>query len=179
MLIDWFTVVAQAANFLILVWLMKRYLYHPILSAIDARETKIATGLKDAESKQVEAAKQCDEFQQKNDTLEQSRNALLQSVQNDAKTERKKLLDQTRKEVEALRAKLDAALQGERDALKREVATGVQKEVFSIARKVLTDLGSVNIETQISKVLVDRLHALDHHAKTEFSGALKSSPEPV
>ena len=27
MLIDWFTVGAQALNFLILVWLMKRYLY--------------------------------------------------------------------------------------------------------------------------------------------------------
>ena len=42
MLIDWFTVSAQAVNFLILVWLMKRYLYQPILVAIDAREKRIA-----------------------------------------------------------------------------------------------------------------------------------------
>jgi F-type H+-transporting ATPase subunit b len=179
MLIDWFTVAAQAGNFLILVWLMKRYLYQPILNAIDAREAKIAAGLKDAESKQVEATKQRDEFRQKNDALEQSRNALLQIAQNDAKTERQKLHDQTRKDVEVLRAKLDAALQGERDALKREVVIGVQKEVFSIARKVLTDLGSANIEAQITKALVDRLLALDDHAKSEFSSALKSSPEPV
>ncbi len=34
--IDWFTVGAQALNFLILVWLMKRFLYKPILNAIDA-----------------------------------------------------------------------------------------------------------------------------------------------
>jgi len=38
MLIDWFTVVAQVINFLILVWLMKRFLYKPILNAIAARE---------------------------------------------------------------------------------------------------------------------------------------------
>ena len=38
MLIDWFTVGAQALNFLILVWLMKRFLYQPILHAIDERE---------------------------------------------------------------------------------------------------------------------------------------------
>ena len=44
MLIDWFTVGAQALNFLILVWLMKRFLYKPILHAIDAREKRIATG---------------------------------------------------------------------------------------------------------------------------------------
>ena len=38
MLIDWFTICAQALNFLILVWLMKRFLYKPILHAIDERE---------------------------------------------------------------------------------------------------------------------------------------------
>jgi F-type H+-transporting ATPase subunit b len=37
MLIDWFTVGAQVLNFLILVWLLKRFLYGPILDAIDAR----------------------------------------------------------------------------------------------------------------------------------------------
>ncbi len=48
MLIDWFTVGAQALNFVILVWLMKRFLYKPILDAIDAREKRIATELADA-----------------------------------------------------------------------------------------------------------------------------------
>jgi len=42
MLIDWFTVGAQALNFLILVWLMKRFLYKPVLHAIDEREMRIA-----------------------------------------------------------------------------------------------------------------------------------------
>ncbi|NLX99005.1 MAG: hypothetical protein GXY83_22905 [Rhodopirellula sp.] len=36
--IDWFTVAAQVVNFLILVWLLKRFLYKPILHAI-ARKT--------------------------------------------------------------------------------------------------------------------------------------------
>ena len=42
MLIDWFTVGAQVLNFLILVWLLKHFLYKPILNAIDAREKRIA-----------------------------------------------------------------------------------------------------------------------------------------
>jgi F-type H+-transporting ATPase subunit b len=42
MLIDWFTVAAQIVNFLILVWLLKHFLYKPILDAIDAREKRIA-----------------------------------------------------------------------------------------------------------------------------------------
>jgi len=52
MLIDWFTVGAQIVNFLILVWLLKHFLYKPILDAIDAREKKIAAELADAERRE-------------------------------------------------------------------------------------------------------------------------------
>ena len=45
MLIDWFTVLAQIVNFLILVALMKRFLYGPLIAAIDAREQSIAARL--------------------------------------------------------------------------------------------------------------------------------------
>ena len=57
MLIDWFTVLAQLVNFLILVWLLKRFLYRPILDAIDAREKRIAAELADADAKKDDAEK--------------------------------------------------------------------------------------------------------------------------
>ena len=63
MLIDWFTVGAQVLNFLILVWLMKRFLYKPILNAIDEREKRIATELANAAAKKAEAQKERDDFQ--------------------------------------------------------------------------------------------------------------------
>jgi hypothetical protein len=55
MLIDWFTVGAQALNFLILVWLMKRFLYKPILNAVAEREKRIAAELADAAQKKDDA----------------------------------------------------------------------------------------------------------------------------
>ena len=66
MLIDWFTVGAQALNFLILVWLMQRYLYKPILNAIDARAKKIAAALADAAAKKAQAQNERERFQPKN-----------------------------------------------------------------------------------------------------------------
>ena len=51
MLIDWFTIGAQALNFLILVGLLRRFLYRPILHAIAAREQLIAGELADAGAK--------------------------------------------------------------------------------------------------------------------------------
>lgn len=66
MLFDWFTVGAQVLNFLVLVWLMKRFLYKPVLDAIDAREKRIAQSLADAALKDAAAQKERDEFQAKN-----------------------------------------------------------------------------------------------------------------
>ena len=88
MLIDWFTVAAQALNFLILVWLMKLFLYAPILHAIDAREKRIAAELADAAAKKAEAQKERDEFQRKNEEFDQQHAALLSKATDEAKAER-------------------------------------------------------------------------------------------
>jgi F-type H+-transporting ATPase subunit b len=73
MLIDWFTVVAQIVNFVILLWLMKRFLYQPILSAIDARESRIAAELSEAATKLAEAEAKREVFQRKNDEIDHQR----------------------------------------------------------------------------------------------------------
>ena len=57
LLIDWFTVIAQVINFFILVWLLKHFLYKPIINAIDAREKRIADELANAKSKEEEDRK--------------------------------------------------------------------------------------------------------------------------
>ena len=105
MLIDWFTVGAQALNFLILVWLMKRFLYKPILHAIDEREKRIAAELANADAKKAEAQKERDEFQHKNEEFDQQRAALLSKATDEAQAERQRLLDEARKAADGLECK--------------------------------------------------------------------------
>ena len=110
MLIDWFTVGAQALNFLILVWLMRRFLYQPILNAIAAREQQIAARLADADANRAEAQKERQDFQQKNAEFDQQRATLLTKATDEAQAERKRLLDEARKAAEALSVKRQEAL---------------------------------------------------------------------
>src|ERR1700723_2023303 len=101
MLIDWFTVGAQALNFLILVWLLKYFLYKPILNAIAASEKLIAKELADAAAKKNEFQKERDEFQKKNAEFDQQRAALFTKASDEAKAERGRLLDEVRKAADA------------------------------------------------------------------------------
>ena len=152
MLIDWFTVVAQALNFLILVWLLKRFLYKPILDAIDAREKRIAAELADADAKKAEAGQERDEFTRKNEEFDQQRTALLTKAEDEATAERQRLLGQARKESDTLRTKWQEALRSEHQSLSEELTRRTREEVFAIARKTLADLATTSLEEQMTEV---------------------------
>jgi F-type H+-transporting ATPase subunit b len=179
MLIDWFTVGAQALNFLILVWLMKRFLYTPILNAIDAREKRIAKELADADAKKVEAQKERDEFQHKNEEFDQQRAALLSKATDEAKAERQRLLDEARKAADALSAKRQETLRNDAQNLNQAISRRTQQEVFAIARKALADLATTSLEERMGEVFTRRLRTMDGNAKAGLAKALKTASDPA
>ncbi|GAA4024655.1 F0F1 ATP synthase subunit B [Actimicrobium antarcticum] len=179
MLIDWFTVGAQVLNFVILVWLMKRFLYQPILDAIAAREKKIAAELADADTKKTEAQKERDTFQQKNAAFDQQRATLLSQATEAARAEGRRLQEDARKTAEALRVKQQAALNNDARNLQQAISSRTQQEVFAIARKTLADLATTSLEQSVTGVFVQRLQALDEPTRARFSDALKSGSSPA
>jgi len=177
MLIDWFTVAAQALNFLILAWLMKRFLYKPILDAIDAREKRVAAELADAAAKKAEAQKDRDEFQHKNDEFDQQRAALLTKATDDAKAERQRLLDQARKAADAWSAARQETLISDAHNLNQAILRRTQQEVFAITRKVLSDLATTSLEERMGEVFTRRLREMDGKAKECVAGALETASD--
>lgn len=177
MLIDWFTVGAQALNFLILVWLMKRFLYKPILNAIDAREKRIAKELADAGAKKAEAQKERDEFQKKNEQFDQQRAALLTKATDEAKAERQRLLDEARKAADILSAKRQESLANDARNLNQAITRRTQDEVFAIARKALTDLATTSLEERMSAVFSRRLRELNGETKHVLAESLRTATE--
>lgn len=171
MLIDWFTVGAQTLNFLVLVGLMHRLLYRPILRAIDAREKRIAEGFAEADLKKVAAEKERADFQSRNEALERQRAALVSQMAEEVSAERSRLLDAARREAEALSAKRMESLRDEATHLNQALGRRAQQEVFAIARKTLADLASASLEERMAEVFVSRLRALGEQEKAELRAA--------
>src|SRR5664279_5649072 len=179
MLIDWFTVGAQALNFLILVWLMRRFLYKPILHAIDEREKRVATELANADAKKAEAQKEHAEFQRKNAEFDVQRAALLSKATGEAQAERQRLLDEARKAAVALSSKRQEALRSEEQNLHGAIRRRTQQEVFAVARKVLADLATTSLEERMGEVFTRRLREMDGKAKEGLGRALKAGADPA
>jgi F-type H+-transporting ATPase subunit b len=179
MLIDWFTVGAQLLNFLILAWLLKRFLYKPVLDAIDAREKRIAGELATAASKLADAQREHDEFDRKNKAFDNERGALAAKAAKQSAEERDAVLQQARKDADELRATSAIALAADRTLVGRQVARLAEREVFAIARKALADLASANLEERMGEVFTRRLRIMDAKAKASLAAALRDSTDPA
>jgi F-type H+-transporting ATPase subunit b len=179
MLIDWFTVGAQALNFLILVWLLKRFLYQPILNAIDAREKRIAAELADADTKRAEAQKEREAFRHRNEEFDRQRAALLSKATEEASTERQRLLDEARQAADALSTRRHETLRNDAHNLNQAIRHRTQQEVFAVARQALTDLATASLEERLSEVFSRRLRAMAAEEKAKFGNTLKAAPDPA
>jgi F-type H+-transporting ATPase subunit b len=165
MLFDWFTIGAQILNFVVLVWLMKHFLYRPILHAIDAREKLIADELASAKATKADAQKEHDEFLKKNQDYDKRSAALLAQAAAAAKVEGEKFIENAKKDSETLSLKLHESLQNEEQSLHQAIVQRAQDEIFLIARKTLSDLAGLNVEQCIVDVFNHRLKELNEKEK--------------
>lgn len=179
MLIDWFTVGAQILNFLILVWLLKRYLYGPILKAVDQREQAVRDRMREAEEARKEAQKQQAALVQERQDLRDERQALLQQVRNDVERWRENATEQVREEVDARRQRWLEALAGEQKELERNVSERVAREVLELSRRVLHDLGGADFEQRMIAAFFQKVDEAElvkvGPVVTVFTGADPSS----
>jgi F-type H+-transporting ATPase subunit b len=179
MVIDGFTMGMQVLNFLILVWLMRRFLYKPVLRAIDEREKRIASRLAGAEAGKAEALKESESFRQKNEAFEQARTALLNKARADADAERLRLFGQAREAAEAFSLKHRETMESDMRNLHDAIRLRIQKDVLAIARKVLKDLAGESLEAHLTEAFIRRLHDLDGPSKALVADALNQGPGSV
>ena len=169
MSIDWFTVAAQILNFLVLMWLLKRFLYKPILNAIHAREKHISDQLYRATEKENAAQKEQEVFQEKIDSLDNDKAQLMMAAKVSAAEVRAKLLKTAQDEADAIRLKRLEALQNELDDLSEDIVRQTKEQVFAVAAKVLSDLADSSLEERMFSVFVKRLQSLNKKDRSALS----------
>ncbi|ABB23931.1 MULTISPECIES: F0F1 ATP synthase subunit B [Chlorobium/Pelodictyon group] len=175
MLFDWFTFWAQLLNFLILVWLLKRFLYRPVLEAIDEREKKISGELRDADEGRKQAEQAIREWQEKMSRLDAQAAGMLETARKEAGEEKKRLQGEARREYDELRGRLRESLHEEQAALGRTIAGRIRAEVFRVSDSVLNSLADSGLQAQMARAFSGRLS----EGGTEVEELLKSGGTPL
>lgn len=159
--IDWFTVTAQIINFLILVWLLKRFLYQPILDGIDAREHKISSVLSNAETQKKSAENLEAQYKEKLTNIDAERSTIIELAKAEAHKATLVALKDAKARADALSIKRTNALNTEIQILQNEVIDKSVKEVFALSRKVISELADQQLQDKMFDKLLSHLNALN------------------
>ena len=177
--IDWFTIIAQTINFLILLWLLKRFLYRPIIDGLDAREKKIADILADADNNKTQAKRLQNDYEQKLSDIEKERVNSRNLATKAAEAAAKDLLDEAHLNAESLVKKRLVALQLEVNQLKHDVLQKSVHEIYAQCRKILGDLAGVELDHLMFDKLLQRLDRLDTEHTEQLINALDACDNKV
>lgn len=179
MLINWFTVVAQIINFLILIILLRRFLYKPILQTIKKRQAMINERWEDAEVTQEKAQLEATVYRQQQQELQQQQETMMIQAQQEVEQEREQLLSQVRDEVEQIQAKWKDTLAQEKDDFLLALREKVVGETNRVIRHALRDLANADLEEQIVFAFCQRLQHMDESQRRKIAQSLSNDNQSI
>jgi F-type H+-transporting ATPase subunit b len=171
MQIDWITVAAQIVNFLVLAWLLHRFLYGPITRAMERREQRIAQRLNEAAQRREEAENEVRSYQERRKELDDQQEQFLVDARHAAERERNRLLEESRADIEQQKQRWRTDLDQQREELLSDVRQRARDHFYALARRALGDLADVDLEEQMCQVFRKKLAALDDEAKGRLAAA--------
>jgi F-type H+-transporting ATPase subunit b len=177
--IDWLTVAAQIVNFLVLVWLLQRFLYRPITDAMARREARIESRLAEAKKTRADAEAEAERLREKHAALEAGRQDTLREARDEAAALRARLEEDLREEMAARRRTWEAHLEDERDDFAAQLRQRAGHKIIDIVARVLGDYAGADLAEQMAGTFVERLADLDDKTRDRLRAAAGRADRPA
>ena len=161
MQIDWITVAAQIANFLVLVWLLRRLLYGPITRAMEQREANIRDRFAEAERRESEAQAERERLEADREKLRMTTDDLIEKARDDARQLFHDLENKAREEVKENRRAWQVQLRTEEADFLHELREKTADQLTGVIRLALRDFANADLENAMTDTFIARLRQLD------------------
>ncbi len=168
MVIDLFTVIAQIINFLILVFLLKKFLFDRIIKIMDDRENKISEQLSNAEQQEKDAQQEVEKQRKIKEELAQKWDENLAQMKKEIQSKREEMMREARQSVNQSQEDWEKAMSKQRDGFLRELRYLSCQQVCQVSKKVLTDLANERLENQLLDSFLEQLEAREKDKGQEF-----------
>lgn len=177
--IDWITFGAQLLNFGILLLLLHRFLYRPVLTAVDRREEEIAARLEEAARERAEAREELQGLQEEREALEGRRAALVREAEEEADRRREELGEEIREEAEQARQAWRDTIRRQRKDFMELLRGRMARRFYGGVRKALADLADRELEARVVEVFLERLASLPEEERRALAEAHRTSEGPL
>ncbi len=177
MLIDWFTVAAQIVNFLILMGLLKYFLYDRIRNAMDQREESIRSRIADAEQKQAQAEESRKAHAQKQQELDQQKENILAEARQKAREQEEKLTQEAKQAVQKQKARWQESLRQQQQAFLRQLRHMAGESVLTISRTAVAQLADADLQQKAVRRFMEKIEQLAHPDQKKLAESIRRSDQ--
>lgn len=174
---SWSTFVVEIVNFLVLVWLLTRFFYQPVLRSIASREQKIKDELTRAEDAQTEAANltkryeaRLSDWEKEKARLRERFDAELAALRTARESELQDVLEKERRQAAV------AAAAKERDE-QRRLWQRSARDASNFAARLLSRVASPALEQRLIEVTAEDLQMLTAEQKASLASAVNGKME--
>lgn len=184
MTLDWTTVVLEIVNFLVLVWILRHFLYRPVLRVVEQRRAAVAAELADADERRARAEALREQYENRLAEWQQARQHAREALTQELEQKRKRAMVELRAELAAEREREHVV--AEREA--HELETGRTSAAIALgarfATRLIEDFAGPELEARIVARVITELEQLpearraalrhavvDGHAEVELTSA--------
>ena len=171
MTFDLFTLAAQIVNFVILLVLLRVFLYGPVRRAMHERERRIAEKHREANEAQAEALREKERLAEAHEAWERERRSRERGLDEELSERRERRLEDIEEEAASARGAMADALERDRDEALRRLRRRSLELLVSELQRALHDLADASLERQALTAFHDRLERLDEAQRAELRDA--------
>jgi len=136
--INWGLLIAQLFNVIILIWLLTRWLYQPVLNMLQERTRRIQEAIRNEEQIKEQLARATQDYDAEIARARKEAAGVLAQAQERARAQEAEIIAQARIEADRVRSEAREQALQERDQLLREVKGQLADLVTLTASKVLS-----------------------------------------
>jgi F-type H+-transporting ATPase subunit b len=158
--LDWTTFLLELINFLVLIWILNRFLYQPVMKIIAQRKTAIQKTQADAEQMRSDAETLRGQYENRLAEWEQEKDKARAKLRDEISADRNRLLDELRKELDQERKKAAAVEQRRLKDFTQQTEAAAIAQGATFASRLLSRLGGVELERRIIDLVMEDLPRL-------------------
>jgi F-type H+-transporting ATPase subunit b len=179
---DWWTFLLEAINFLVLIWLLRYFLYRPAQAIIAKRKARVEEGLAGAEAARQAAEAEKADYEARKAGLGTEREKMLEQAHKAIETERHKMLADAGAEADHFMRQAREEIETERAAAIEALEMEAGRMAVDIASRILRETGSAGVSDAAIDILLKQVADMPEEERTRLArgpGGGKPSVEVV
>lgn len=164
---NFLTYIFEIVNFFVLLWILKKLLYNPVISVLKERKEFIDGRIREAEEAEKKAEEIRREYERLSQELEERRREKLAEITREVEEEKEKLLKRMREELDAERKKFLESLEEERKQVLRELKEEAIRLSLSFSSRVLSQVADEHLHRKLLEIALETLKEMKEEGLSE------------